>query len=145
MSATVSQIAEALGDVLDQAGFRYLPYLGDSVNPPVALIGTGAVTYHGAFGVNGLATHEFTVFLILPRVNDRSGLNWLNDLMSNTTDPNNTDPAHQSMRQMLEGSDNTLGGLVAGLKVISAGEPTNLSINGAIYLSCQFKLEVYSE
>ena len=133
----IASIATALANVLKNNGIRAVSYLGDQVNPPVALIATETVIYHGAFSqYGGLADHMFTLFLILARTDDRSTFKALDGYMSNT--------GPTSLRAILE-TDQSLGGIAAGVIVMRAGPPVSLSVQGVEYVSCPFELHVHAE
>lgn len=133
-------IADALGDQLQAAGIRYLPYLGDQVNPPCVLISLEITTFHGTFaamGSSGLAEHAFTVHLLLQRANDRAALEAMAGYMSSD--------GTTSLRTILEGQDPTLGAKVAGTQVIKAGPPVTLNVNGTSYIDVPFDVHVFAE
>lgn len=136
MTASVSDLATGLGNALTGAGVRALPYLGDQVNPPVALAATMGVEYHGAFGQHGLATHSFTVMLIVAKVADRSGLAALEGYMSNS--------GATSIRALLE-ADQTLAGVASGVIVRRSNPPAAISVNGVEYTSVGFDVDVFAE
>ena len=133
--ASVSAIATAMGTALSAAGIRAVPYLGDQVNPPVAVVATMGVEYHGAFGVQALATHSYTVMLIVAKVADRSALTALEGYMSNA--------GTTSVTALLE-ADQTLGGTAEGVIVRRSHPPVALSVSGVEYTSVPFDVDVFA-
>ena len=134
---SVSEISDALATALESIdGLRVVPYLADTVTPPVALIAVEQVHYHEAFQ-GGTVMHTFTVFVIVARASDRAGLETMEAYMSQ---PGNTSSLTGAME-----SDPTLGGVVSAIVVTQAGPPTNITIGGtAAYISLPFKVEVYA-
>lgn len=136
--ASVQEIAEALGDALQTiGGLRVVPYLGDSISPPVALIAIDNIDYHGAFG-NGDREHTFTIFVIIGRASDRAGLQAMESYMSSA--------GSSSIRQALEDLDCTLGDLVSDVIVQKSGPPSSIAIgtSGVVYLSLPFTVLVHA-
>lgn len=132
---SVGTIATALETALSTiSGLRTVPYLADTVSPPVAMVAIDTVDYHGAFG-GGDVMHTFTVFLILSRVNDRASITAMEDYMSQA--------GTTSVRAAIE-ADLTLGGVVSTLVVTKAGPPAAITINGAEYISLPFTVEVHA-
>jgi hypothetical protein len=134
----VTTIAEALCTALQTVpGLNAFAHLPDQFPTPVAVIGVDTVKYYGAFA-GGDVLHNLTVFLIVGRVDVRSGLEKLNDYMSQA---GNT----WSVQGAIE-ADRSLGGVVSTLKVTESGPPRNVPIGtgGAIYLLVPFTVEVHA-
>jgi len=132
---SVSRCAEALGSALELIeGLNVIPYLSDTFTPPVALIGIDTINYHGSFGL-GDVEQKFQVHLILARSDVQSGIEAMESYMSPSGD--------LSIREALE-SDQTLGGVVSSLVVTGSGPPTNLTINGAVYIDVPFDVTVHA-
>lgn len=135
---TVDEIAAALDAALATIeGLYTFPYLPDTFTPPVAVIEIEAVDYHGAFS-GGDVVHQFTVFVIVSRSNDRTGAVALQGYMSQAGEPT-------SIQGALE-SDPTLGGVVSSLVVEKAGPVAPVTIAGSdvVYLSCPFTVHVHA-
>jgi hypothetical protein len=140
VTASVSDAAGAIGAAIaanvvspDGTNIRYLPYLGDQVNPPVVLVAIEKAEYHLSADL-GAATLTFTAALILPRASDREALAAMEGYMSST--------GTASVRAAVE-SDDTLGGKVQNAVVLEAGPPKGLTVApGAVYLELDFKIEV---
>jgi hypothetical protein len=132
---TVDEIAEAIGAALEPTGIRFLPYLSDTFSPPIALVAIELIDYHGAFG-GGDVLHTFTVFVIVARSSDRAGIAALEGYLSQGGNAT-------SIQGALE-ADPTLGDLVNAATVRKAGPPTNITVNGAVYISCPFTVEVHA-
>lgn len=136
MSApTVGEIATAIQTALTTIdGLRTTPFLSDSVNPPVAMVGIQDVDYHGAFS-SGDVQHTFTVYLILSRASDRAGIQAMESYMSND--------GAQSIRAAIE-VDTTLGDVVDASQVTASGPPASISIGGVPYISVPFTVVVHA-
>ena len=141
--ADVNALATALGTALTNAGFRATDYLADTFSPPCALVASTKVTYHDAFGVNALGTYEFDVYLIVPRVSDRTAIATLQANMGTV----NTSVGN-SVIAALE-VDGTLGGIASGVVVRESGPMANITItptggSGVVYTSVRFAVEVFA-
>jgi hypothetical protein len=132
---TVTEIAAAIQKALETiTGLRVVPYLGDTVSPPVAMVAIEKVTYHGAFQ-GGDVTHEFIIHLIVSRASDRAGLQNLEGYMSQSG-PN-------SIMAALE-ADPTLGGVVSTSIVTESGPPSGLTIGSAVYIWVPFSVTAHA-
>lgn len=136
MSApTVGQIATAIETALKTIdGLRTTPFLSDSVNPPVAMVGIQDIDYHGSFA-SGDIQHTFTIYLILRRASERAGLEAMENYMSND--------GAMSIRTALE-ADQTLGGVVDTSVLKSSGPPASIAIGGVPYISVPFTVIVHA-
>ena len=146
MTATVSEIAQALGEIIsancqtpDGKQLRYLPYLGDAINPPVVLVGIKEVTYHAAMA-RGNVPHSFDVLLILQRAADRSAWQALEGYMS-ASGPSSVALAVET--QDADGA-RSLGGVVQDCVCVKSGPPEALKFQGsdAVYVSLPFEVQV---
>lgn len=133
---TVSAIATALGAALGSVpNLRTVPYLPDTFTPPVAVIGIDKVNYHGAFS-DADVEHTFTVYVIVSRANDRSGIATLEGFMSQA--------GTSSIRAAIE-ADPTLAGVVSTLIVEESGPPAAITVaDGAVYTSVPFTVTVHA-
>lgn len=131
----VADIASAISATLDNAGIRSLEYLGDQVNPPVALVAIDDVEFHQAMGNPGTALHVFIVYVIVARSSDRAGYKTLEAFMSNT--------GEQSLRAVLE-ADTKLGGVVDSCLVAKANKPASINVGGVSYMSCQLEVQCFA-
>jgi hypothetical protein len=134
ISASVLAYTKANGVTL-----RSLPYLSDQVPTPLLLPAIEKVTYHAAFG-NGNVHHEFTLHLIVGRVNVRTSMASLEGFMSYD--------GPSSIRAALEAPDavgaRSLGGVVQDVVVVESGPPGSLGIGTppVEYAVCPFSVEV---
>lgn len=138
MSASVSDIATAIGAALTTAGVRSLPYLSDTFTPPIALVGIDGADYHMAMGAPALTVYQFTVFLIVSRVDDRSAIPNLEAYMSTT--------GTTSVIAAIE-ADVTLGGVVDDVIVRKGGPTRSLTIGTGtpvVYATTEFAVEVHA-
>jgi hypothetical protein len=130
-------IANAVATALESVEVRVVPYLPDNPSPPCALVNLETVDYHGAFG-GGDVVHQFTVYLIVSRIDERAADATLKAFMSQKGGTST------SVQGALE-SDQTLGGVVSSCIVRKSGPPAPVIIgDGVIYLSCPFILEVHA-
>jgi hypothetical protein len=137
---SVQDIAEALETALKAIpDIRTLPYLPDSITPPIALINIDDVEYHGAFQ-GGDVTHSFTVFLIVGRIVDQAAFAALEGFMSQKGANSPT-----SVQGAIE-ADQTLGGVVSTLVVEKSGPVAPITVPGedVIYLSVPFAVTVHA-
>lgn len=140
MSATpsVQDIAEALSTAIESVpGLRTLPYLADTISPPVALVDIDDVEYHGAFG-GADVVHTFTIFVIVARASDRAGIQLLEAYMSQAGN-------EQSICGAIE-ADKSLGGVISTLVVTKSGPVAPVTIPGSdvIYMSVPFTVIVHA-
>ena len=134
MSNTISDISDALKNALTIVpGLRVVDYLPDQVNPPVAWVLIDSVDYHHAFG-GGNPIHNYTITVVVGRVNERSAQKSLDDFMSYDSD--------RSIRSALE-SDRTLDGVVQTLICTRGGNLQTITTGDAIYLSVDFNVTVH--
>jgi hypothetical protein len=134
---TIEVTAAAIGAALGSAGIRYLPYLPDTFSPPVAVVAIETVDYHASFGASGsgrTVAFTFTVFVIVSRVDDRSGISAMEDFMSSDSPT--------SVATALE-ADTTYGGLAQTAICRKSGPLTALTVGGVAYVSVPFVLDVW--
>lgn len=146
MTATVGEISQALGSIIsancqtpDGKQLRYLPYLGDTINPPVVLVGIKEVQFHAAMA-RGNVPHTFDVLLILQRAADRATWQALEGYMS-AAGPSSVALAIET--QDASGA-RSLGGVVQDCLCVKAGPPEALKFEGsdAVYVSLPFAVQV---
>lgn len=134
MTATIGTSALALETVLDAVdGMRATRYLPDVINPPHAVITPQQIDYHKAFR-GGDSPIGFVVTLFVGRVVERTAQDTLYAAMSPT--------GTGSFKAAVE-ADQTLGGVVQSLVVVSAQNINSVEIGGATYLAVDFIVTVH--
>lgn len=133
--AAENDIREAMASAISAvSGFRVDAYVPGQPQPPCIYILPGELRYHQA-SADGMATKTFTVWAVLPLVDDREpqrDLGTLRDV-----------EGAGSLKAALE-FDRTLGGLVDELLVASATPVQDyvLPQSQAAVLACQWNVEV---
>jgi len=132
--STITEISEALKNALTIVpGLRVVDYLPDQVNPPVAWVIIDSVDYHQAFG-GGNPVHNYTITVVVGRVNERSAQKSLDDFLSYDSD--------RSIRNALE-LDRTLNGVIQALICTRGGNLQTITTGDAVYLSVDFTVTVH--
>ena len=107
----------------------------DNVNPPYAIVAPSSVDYHRAFN-NALSTYNFTVTVVVGRVDERTAQRSLDAYCSPTGD--------KSIRVAIE-SDKTLGGIVYDTIVTGMRNYGSVTIGENTYLAAEFDLTVQAD
>lgn len=107
----------------------------DNVNPPYAIVSPSSVDYHRAFN-NALSTYNFTVTVVVGRVDERTAQRSLDAYCSPTGD--------KSIRVAIE-SDKTLGGIVYDTIVTGMRNYGSVTIGENTYLAAEFDLTVQAD
>lgn len=107
----------------------------DNVNPPYAIISPNSVDYHKAFN-NALSTYNFTVTVVVGRVDERTAQRNLDAYCSPT--------GTSSIRVAVE-SDKTLGGIVYDTIVTGMRNYGSVTIGENTYLAAEFDVAVQAD
>lgn len=134
--ASISDIRTGLSNRLATiTGLRTSATLPDNPNPPIALITPNSVQFDDVFK-RGMQTYNFTVLLIVGRVDERTAQNNLDAYCAST--------GSSSVKLAIEG-DKTLGGKVFDTRVTEMRNYGQLSIAEVIYLSAEFSVICYAD
>lgn len=132
---TVSALRKGLADNLSKVPkLRTSPTVPDQVNPPIAVVMPGTVTFDRSFA-RGLDEYEFTVLVIVGRVDERSSQNTLDAFC----DPSGAG----SIKQAIE-ADRTLGGAAQTLRVTQMRSYQQLNAGDTTYLAAEFVVQVFA-
>lgn len=113
-------------------GLRTSAEIPDNVNPPIAVVVFDRVQYHQSYK-NGLANYEFTVQLIVSRVDERNAQRYLDTYCSTT--------GASSVLLAIE-SDKTLGGKAFDCVVSEMSSYGSINIGDNTYLAAEFQVQV---
>ena len=127
-----SGLATRLGTI---TGLRTGATIPDNVNPPYAIVTPTSVSYHRAFN-NALSTYNFTVYVVVGRVSERTAQNNLDAYCSAT--------GASSIRVAIE-SDRTLGGVVFDTIVTGMRNYGSVIIGENTYLAAEFDIAVQAD
>lgn len=134
--ALISDIRSGLATRLATiSGLRTSATLPDNPNPPIALITPNSVQFDDVFK-RGMQTYNFTVLVIVGRVDERTAQNNLDAYCAST--------GSSSIKLAIEG-DKTLGGKVFDTRVTEMRNYGQLSIAEVIYLSAEFSVICYAD
>lgn len=134
--ALISDIRTGLANRLATiSGLRTSATLPDNPNPPIALITPNSVQFDDVFK-RGMQTYNFTVLVIVGRVDERTAQNNLDAYCAST--------GSSSIKLAIEG-DKTLGGKVFDTRVTEMRNYGQLSIAEVIYLSAEFSVICYAD
>ena len=112
---------------------RTSAYLPDTITPPILVVGDSSITYHASAGT-GSTPIEVVVHAIVARPSERPAIELLEAFMSRSGD--------SSVIAAVE-ADRTLGGTVSSVTVKKAGPSSQLEIEGVVYLSLPFEIQIY--
>ena len=107
----------------------------DNVNPPYAIVAPSSVDYHRAFN-NALSTYNFSVTVVVGRVDERTGQRNLDAYCS---------PSGSSSIRVAVESDKTLGGIVYDTIVTGMRNYGSVTIGENTYLAAEFDLTVQAD
>jgi len=132
---SISTIRTALAaNLATITGLRTAAVVPDDPMPPVAVVIPSRVSWDTAFA-RGLDTYEFTVLVIVGRVNERTAQNNLDAYCQAT--------GAQSVKTAIE-RDKTLGGAAQSLRVTEMRNYNAIQIAENTYLSAEFAVTVYA-
>jgi hypothetical protein len=117
------------------AGLRTSPTVPDNPNPPIAVIFPQSVNYDETFQ-RGMQTYQFTVVVIVGRVDERTAQNRLDAFVSST--------GASSIKLAVE-KDKTLGGKAFDVRVSEMRNYGQLAVGEVTYLSAEFTVLCYAD
>lgn len=134
--ANVSDLRNGLATNLATiSGLRTAATVPDQINPPVAVVMPTSITYDTAFARTGGDEYEFSVMVIVGRVDERMAQNKLDAYCSGT--------GSQSIKAAIE-SNRTLGGKAFDCRVTSLRNYNQVSVADVTYLAAEFVVQVYA-
>jgi len=131
VSGLRSGIATNLATITDLRTSATVP---TDPKPPIAVVMVGPIQFDTALG-RGLDEYEFTVLVIVGKVDDRTAQNTM-DAYCNPTGAG-------SIKTAIE-RDKTLGGNAQTLRVTNMRNYSALSIADNTYLTAEFVVQVYA-
>jgi hypothetical protein len=132
VSALRAGIATNLATV---SGLRTAATVPDQINPPVAVVMPTSITYDTAFARTGGDEYEFSVMVIVGRVDERMAQNKLDAYCSGS--------GTQSIKAAIQ-SNRTLGGQAFDCRVTSLRSYNQISVADVTYLAAEFVVQVYA-
>ena len=132
VSALRAGIATNLATV---SGLRTAATVPDQINPPIAVVMPMSIEYDLAFARHGGDEYEFSVMVIVGRVDERTAQNKLDAYCSGT--------GTQSIKAAIE-SNKTLGGQAFDCRVTSLRNYNQVSVANVTYLAAEFVVQVYA-
>ena len=134
--ASISDLRNGLAaNLATISGLRTSATVPDQINPPIAVVMPGSITYDIAFARTGGDEYEFLVLVIVGRVDERTAQNRLDAYCSGT--------GAGTIKAAIE-SDKTLGGKAMSLRVTSLRNYNQLTVGDTTYLSAEFVVQVYA-
>jgi len=134
--ASISELRTGLATNLATiSGLRTAATVPDSINPPIAVVMPASITYDIAFARTGGDEYEFTVMVIVGRVDERTAQNRLDGYCSGS--------GASSIKTAIE-SDKTLGGKAFSLRVTNLRNYNQVTVGDVIYLAAEFTVQVYA-
>lgn len=134
--ATLSAMRTALAaNLATISGLRTAATMPDQPNPPIAIVMPTSVSYDTAMG-RGLDTYEFTVLVIVGRVDERTAQN----LLDGYCNPSGA----TSIKAAIE-SNRTLGGQANDLRVTEMRNYSSLPVGEITYLAAEFVVTVFAQ
>lgn len=132
--ADISTLRTAIAtNLATVSGLRTAATVPDQINPPVAVVMPTSITYDMAFARSGGDEYEFSVMVIVGRVDERMGQNKLDAFCSGT--------GAQSIKVAIE-SNRTLGGAAFDCRVTSLRNYSQVSVADVTYLAAEFAVQV---
>jgi hypothetical protein len=116
-------------------GLRTSATVPDQINPPIAVVMPSSIEYDLAFARSGGDEYEFTVMVIVGRVDERMAQNKLDAYCSGS--------GTQSIKAAIE-SNKTLGGKAFDCRVTSLRNYNQVSVADVTYLAAEFVVQVYA-
>lgn len=132
---TISELRQGLAANLAAIpGLRTTATIPEKISPPLAVVMPGNITFDTSFG-RGLDEYEFTVMVIVGKVDDRSSQNRLDGFCNPS--------GAGSIKQAVE-ADRTLGGAAQTLQVKQMRNYQQLIAGDTQYLAAEFVVQVYA-
>jgi hypothetical protein len=117
------------------SGLRTSAWVPDQINPPIAVIKPETINYDTAFA-RGLDTYEFSVLVIVGRVDERSAQSRLDAYCASS--------GATSIKTAIE-SDRDLNGAISDLRVTEMRNYTSLPVGDVTYLAAEFVVQVFAQ
>jgi hypothetical protein len=117
------------------SGLRTAATVPDNPNPPIAIVVPQTVNYDDTFQ-RGMQTYQFTVLVIVGRVDERTAQNNLDAFVSST--------GTKSIKLAVE-KDKSLGGKAFDVRVSEMRNYGQVSIGEVTYLSAEFNVICYAD
>jgi hypothetical protein len=134
--ADISTLRTAIAtNLATVSGLRTAATVPDQINPPVAVVMPTSITYDMAFARSGGDEYEFSVMVIVGRVDERTAQNKLDAFCSGT--------GAQSIKAAIE-SNRTLGGAAFDCRVTSLRNYSQVSVADVNYLAAEFAVQVFA-
>lgn len=134
--ASISDLRAGLATNLATiTGLRTSATVPDQINPPIAVVMPASITYDTAFARSGGDEYEFTVMVIVGRVDERMAQNKLDAYCSGT--------GGQSIKAAIE-SNRTLGGKAFDCRVTTLRNYNQVTVGDVTYLAAEFVVQVYA-
>lgn len=134
--ASISDLRAGLAtNLATVSGLRTSATVPDQINPPIAVVMPASITYDTAFARTGGDEYEFTVMVIVGRVDERMAQNKLDAYCSGT--------GSQSIKAAIE-SNRTLGGKAFDCRVTTLRNYNQVTVGDVTYLAAQFAVQVYA-
>jgi hypothetical protein len=134
--ANVSELRTGIAaNLATVPGLRTAATVPDQINPPIAVVMPSSITYDLAFARSGGDEYEFSVMVIVGRVDERMAQNKLDAYCSGT--------GVQSIKAAIE-SNRTLGGEAFDCRVTSLRSYNQVSVADVTYLAAEFAVQVYA-
>lgn len=131
--ASITELREGIANNLRTiTGLRVSATLPEDVNPPHAVVSFDRVEYHQSYK-NGMASYEFSVQVIVARVDVRNAQEYLDAYVSTT--------GASSVLLAIE-SDKTLGGKAFDTYVSEMSSYGSTNIGENTYLAADFQVQV---
>ena len=131
--ASVTELRTAIATNLATiSGLRTAAEIPDNINPPIAVVSFDRVQFHQSYK-NGLSNYDFTVQLIVSRVDERNAQRYLDAYCSST--------GASSVLLAIE-SDKTLGGKAFDCFVSEMSSYGSVIIGENTYLAAEFQVQV---
>jgi hypothetical protein len=115
-------------------GLRNSATIPDDPKPPIAVVQPNSIQFDTSFG-RGLDTYEFTVTVIVGRVDDRTAQNTLDGFCNPS--------GALSVKTAIE-RDKTLAGKAQSLRVTEMRNYTSIQVSENTYLAAEFIVTVYA-
>lgn len=134
--ASISDLRAGLAtNLATVSGLRTSATVPDQINPPIAVVMPASITYDTAFARSGGDEYEFTVMVIVGRVDERMAQNKLDAYCSGT--------GTQSIKTAIE-SNRTLGGKAFDCRVTTLRNYNQVTVGDVTYLAAEFVVQVYA-
>ena len=117
------------------SGLRTAATVPDQINPPIAVVMPSTINYDTAFARSGGDEYEFTVMVIVGRVDERMAQNKLDAYCSGS--------GTQSIKTAIE-SNRTLGGKAFDCRVTTLRNYNQVTVGDITYLAAEFVVQVYA-